>query len=76
MAVGKSAKNIALMYVAGEKKVITLDELEYEESSVDGLVLYQIASEPQFGRLMYKDQLMILGDGFTQPDLTARHIRY
>lgn len=61
----------------GDKKVITLNELEYEESSTDGRVFYQIASEPQFGQLMYQEeQPMILADGFAQSDISAGFIRY
>ncbi|XP_067933161.1 extracellular matrix organizing protein FRAS1-like [Watersipora subatra] len=64
-----------LSLAEGEKKVITLNELEYLEASRD-LVLYQLASEPEFGRLMYKDEVMVLGDVFDQRDISSRDISY
>lgn len=56
--------------------MITASELEFEDTSADGLVLYQIASEPQFGQLFYRgSEELRLGDGFTQPDILSRQIR-
>ena len=66
---------ILLFFVVGEKKVVTLDELEYIDSSSDGFILYQLASVPQFGQLMYDDQVLSLGDGFAHSDISSRHIR-
>ena len=64
-----------IFFVVGEKKVVTLDELEYIDSSSDDFILYQLASVPQFGQLMYDDQVLSLGDGFAHSDISSRHIR-
>jgi hypothetical protein len=64
------------LYITGEKKMISIREMSFDEYSSDGLVLYQLAGAPEFGELQYKDMLLLVGDGFTQPDILAEHIRY
>jgi len=52
-----------------------MDELDFEDLSSDGLVLYQLAALPEFGVLMYQEERLSIADGFTQPDVDAGYIR-
>lgn len=64
-----------MCHAAGETKSISAEKLSFEEFSVDGLVLYQLATAPRFGDLFFKEVTLAVRDGFTQPDINSGHIR-
>ena len=65
-----------LFVLLGSRRIITLDELEYIDRSSEYIVQYQLARDPQFGDLMFEEEVMSVGDGFMHNDLSSRRIRY